>query len=333
MVKYRQLAQNAVDRFRRRQADERSHIRDTHLQLSELLSKRAAELRNDKAWCHRDVSRDAILAVLVEQTRDNASSHSASGWWNRRQAKQLDRKVRQLRDYLTRFSVIWANATGEDEMFFPLGYVQECIWRAKDTYARGIRTAGVSDDEHMPAMVCWAAISLAGELTRRATTLATWQSGALDNHGLRADLDGELAELTRQLREAADLYHKLGAAPIENQTPEDRHLKELHRRGIDSVNAATSSATKRLAALQTYVDRLSEIDRINKSIQRADEIQLLDGRIDGLISASGADELAQEALTRSAAGVSDMRQALSDAWAQLRGDYLAIGATAGYEPR
>ncbi|MGC7299728.1 hypothetical protein RA988_24815, partial [Mycobacteroides abscessus subsp. massiliense] len=86
--------------------------------------------------------------------------------------------------------------------------------------------------------------------------------------------------MTRQLREAADLYHKLGAAPIENQTPEDRHLKELHRRGIDSVNAATSSATKRLAALQTYVDRLSEIDRINKSIQRADEIQLLDGRID-----------------------------------------------------
>lgn len=339
MRNYRQRADRLIAAFLRRRTAAHPEPAAARRALSESLAERSMELWRDKRWCVSDAARDAIIAVLVEHAADKAAQEPA-GWWKKRQARQLNHKIGELRDYLTRFSAIWSSATGEDEMFFPLGYSQECIARAMETYERGIRLAvdpaetaqecierearGVPPSGHMLILICWAAISLAGELTRRAMTLTTWQSAALDDHGLRVNLDDQLAGLTRQLRESAALYHELGAPPTENRTPEDRYLLDLHRRGTDAVNGAAISATDRLIALQTYVDRLSEIDRIDAAIRRADEIEVLDNRIENLVGASGADELGEGALVRAADGVGDMRKALSAAWAQLRGDFNAM---------
>jgi hypothetical protein len=150
-------------------------------------------------------------------------------------------------------------------------------------------------------------------------------SPTLDEQGIRIDLDAHLGELTRQLIDAAGVYTDLGLAPG-GASAEEQHVRDLHQRNIDRVDTAWRWGLSRLDALHSYAARLSQIQRLDEAIERAAQLARLDSRVDELVAGTGADELGTNEIERSARGVHDMLRARQDAWALLRGDYLAISS-------
>ncbi|MGP3709208.1 hypothetical protein [Gordonia paraffinivorans] len=170
----------------------------------------------------------------------------------------------------------------------------------------------------------WAMLAVAAATVQDIRALDPIARAVFSAYGdAPVDVDSQLAEISSQVLDAAELRVEIGDRPVA-KTPEGIHSAEVWDRQVNDFDRyVVDPILRRMSALSEYRNRLEAVRVQTELIHRLGNASGIDARLEELVRRSGNDALHAEKLRSASAELREAERARTAAMAEVRGDYLS----------